>query len=924
MRRPGDSGKDVAAGTGSAAARCGQGLYADLREIREQVARLESDAESGKRRLAGNASFLADGRVVCFERERGDSRYPYGRDGLNFWVYASGYMHANIGAYTLFLPWVEGREPQIAFFAGVRQADETYRPVSLLPVPHLGDHESVVGRRYCVMGHDATYFVLETDALCSALRVFVDQTDAQHIRVHYSILLENRAGRDIDALVSGYVNPFCRHQLAETSEDRWFKQVAVVAQEDRKAAADGDGALPSFVVTVNEDVDRFRSDTNRMLVLRRVTLCDTDGLLSDECTSRREYAGDPRRGIGQARFLRSGRFDEAAPLTVFNDNAIAGDLIRFALPAEGAARFDYVLSVPAVAAEMNVADAPPTAREVDAAHTRVCKSLEAESHSLQMQVEGSLLKGLSAETLNHFVPFLRKQVQVCAETRGYMQASPLSLIGIRDVFQAIEGLLYDQPDAARAKILEAIEYTLVDGRCPRQYSLPMNGAPGKADLREFIDQGVWVISTLYTYVAVTGDADVLRETAGYHQVKARSADGLERADEYDEVIDHLIRIMDYLNRRRDPDTGLLRAMYGDWNDALDGLGVSSTPGQPYGNGVSIMASLQFYQNCTEMIELLERFFPNRFVDRVSEFEETRSALCEGLLRYAVVACDGQRRIVHGWGDRRAYYVGSFRDSDGKARDGLTSNAFWVISGMLEHDATLGEAIVEAFDRLDAPYGLKTFEPGFEPDAPGVGRIPKLPIGTAENGATYVHATAFGIIALFTLGEARRAWEQIVKILPFAPHQGGLSHSPFVMPNSYVYNPALNLSGQNMNDWQTGSSNVLLKLLIRQVFGFQPGLDELVIAPAGEMPFESFDFRCQAHNRTVRIRMTRGNVAQRRFLLNGKPLAMEKDVSPAGLACVRLPYVGLDPRRENVIEITEPVDKVARRAGDAGVLDVTSI
>jgi len=77
----------------------------------------------------------------------------------------------------------------------------------------------------------------------------------------------------------------------------------------------------------------------------------------------------------------------------------------------------------------------------------------------------------------------------------------------------------------------------------------------------------------------------------------------------------------------------------------------------------------------------------------------------------------------------------------------------------------------------------------------VGRVCKLPIGTAENGACYVHAALFGIMALFRLGECREAWRQLYKILPFAPHHVGLSHSPFVMPNSYVYNPDLNLTGR---------------------------------------------------------------------------------------------------------------------------------
>jgi cellobiose phosphorylase len=71
-----------------------------------------------------------------------------------------------------------------------------------------------------------------------------------------------------------------------------------------------------------------------------------------------------------------------------------------------------------------------------------------------------------------FFGHLMKQVEFCSLIRGYVQLSENSLIGIRDIFQALEALAYWRPDAARAKMLEALAFTLEDGRCLRQYSLP--------------------------------------------------------------------------------------------------------------------------------------------------------------------------------------------------------------------------------------------------------------------------------------------------------------------------------------------------------------------------------------------------------------------------------------------------------------------
>lgn len=78
------------------------------------------------------------------------------------------------------------------------------------------------------------------------------------------------------------------------------------------------------------------------------------------------------------------------------------------------------------------------------------------------------------------------------------------------------------------------------------------------------------------------------------------------------------------------------------------------------------------------------------------------------------------------------------------------------------------------------------------DAKGVGRIPKLPAGTAENGAPYIHASVFGVMALFRMGSPEAAWQELIKSLPMT--HDTISVSPYVMPNSYGYNPEKNVDG----------------------------------------------------------------------------------------------------------------------------------
>ncbi len=267
-----------------------------------------------------------------------------------------------------------------------------------------------------------------------------------------------------------------------------------------------------------------------------------------------------------------------------------------------------------------------------------------------------------------------------------------------------------------------------------------------------------------------------------------------------------------------------------------------------------------------MVKLL--YDSGEYTEKIKRYEKAADDLKEGLIKNAVIKDEkGNARIVHGWGQDRSYYVGSFSDPDGLSRHGLTSNAFWVLSG-IEKEASMKDVILSSYDALDSQYGFKTFEPAFGRDVRGVGRIYKLPAGTAENGASYIHATTFAIMSLFMLGESEKAWEEIRKILPFT--HANLSCSPYVMPNSYGFNPDLNIDGESMQDWQTGSSNVIFKTLVRFVFGFMPDFDSLTICPGVFAPFEVMTADFIYRGKKIRICIRKAE-DERRFILNGKAI-----------------------------------------------------
>lgn len=821
----------------------------------EQFHRLrQRKAEKLENELPGKTFFLEDGSILCLPREDGDSRFPYGENGFNFWTYASGYMHANEGLFSPFLRASEGQEPKIAFFAGWKER-ETYRVLSLLAVPKLAEEPSET-LRYTVFTKCDTYYITEVKELLFAIRVFVD--DENHM--YFTIMVHNRGIQEREIFLSPYLNPFLCNSIYENSEHRWFRKGEYIE--------DNPEDLGRFLFSINEDISRTVSVTNFGVINQVLTLKENRLIRREATTSRYQYVGGTYSSLHTPEALIHGTFGEPKHVTAFQDVAIAGELLQLSIRSNSSIRLDmelcYLVHSKTMDQYQRLIHGLETSM-IDKLVEEKVRQNEQESGSLQAAFYHPTDDQYNSAILTNFFDYLKKQVEFCSLIKGYVQLSEGSLIGIRDVFQALEGMLFYKPEQSRKKMLEALSFLAPNGRCPRQYSLPINETAVPAmDLRQFIDQGVWVINTIVSYLKFTGDYDFLKEHCGYYEIVDDKRRLVQKSDLTDSVLSHMLRIMDYLIGNQDEDTGCIHALYGDWNDALDGLGVSKDGSREFGSGVSVMATLQVYQNLQDMMELLGML--EGYEDILQRYRQSSKRIEHGLREYAVVQNEaGEKRIVHGWGDARSYLVGSFCDPDHMSRQGLTSNAFWVISGILKKDDTLRGTILKAFDDLDSRYGMKTFEPYFMPDTPGVGRIYKLPPGTAENGATYIHATAFGIMALFQMGEAKRAWDQLRKILPFT--HSYLSCTPFVMPNSYGHNPSLNIDGESMNDWQTGSSNVVFKIFFWFVFGFRPEYSGFYLQPAAYLPFESYELKIRYQNSRININYSNKGSEKRRFYLN---------------------------------------------------------
>lgn len=829
----------------------------DSQSLQEQLAEFRAIASEIRKNPERAISFghgtyaLPQERILAFPRKTGESRYPYGENGFNFWASASGYMYSNDGLFSLFPVRSEGQDPTIAFFASL-ESEEGWAPLSLLGVPFLNDERNLQPERFTVFTRSCVYYITETEDFSFCVRVFSESSKRLCITVH----VENKTGREKKVLLSSFFNPMLRHQLYDTNEDRWFRGV--------QSRPDNANHCGRFEFHVNEDKDRFTSISNNAVLSRFIEESEVCKIFNNESTTSLPlYKGNQHASLSHVPALRTGTFENSQDVTAFTDTSIAADLIELELQPTSSVRMDYVFDL--FEGEQDITGSNIIFSQSDCDDLIISKEIaQSETSSLTMKVEESKNPELEPEVFNAFFEHLKKQVEFCSLLKGYIQLSENSLIGIRDVFQALEALLYWRPDAVREKMLEALNFTLTDGRCLRQYSLPnKSGVTGRMDLRPFIDQGCWVISTVTSYLRYTGDTQFLDQQCGYHEF---SDSRVVPSTKQDTVLQHLSLIMDFLISNLDSDTGCIRALYGDWNDALDGLGVMPGNSNGYGNGVSVMASLQVFQNLNEMNEIFALHGSPQNV----EYSKIADSLSKSLIENAIQTnAEGEKRILHGWGHNREYFAGSFNDPDGQSRDSLTSNSFWVLSGMLKKAPELKAVILSAFDRLEGKYGLKTFHPHFPPDSPEMGRIGKMPAGTGENGGTYVHATAFAIMALFEMDETRRAWDELTKILPFTSLHKNLSHSPFVMPNSYGHNPTLHIDGQNMNDWQTGSSNVVFKIFIRNVIGLRIKQNEISINPAKECPFKNWQASLSFRGVNLNISFKNLGNHERKNFLNSK-------------------------------------------------------
>lgn len=815
-----------------------------IKKLLEEIKRVLADPKPSET-LPQNTFYLSNERVLAMPRSHGESRFPYDEDGFVVFAYQTGYISACDSTFTVFRNAHFGEEAPVAFFGGLERPDGTFFPLSVTGASRqLFEPEGT--KRYVVFSLRSCRYIAECEGGVFCLRMNVTENKDIHFTLNY----ENLSGENKKIYLASFAEALLRFG---ESEGFWDKMSKFGRRLDNGSVILWSRNGREDCLTVNTAVSKGRPT----MISRTV--------------GRTDFCGGKGRTVANAESLRIGRFEKEAVFATTTELPIAADIIHFDVAPGDSVTVEYEMTV---SHGMEAAEAAVGKMTDSAENERKIALSEDEDRAVfdRMRVKFSDWKGdVDAELMNRFVRSIQKQVSFCAHGKNY--AGPH--IGIRDVFQQLEGSLMWHPEKSREKILVAMNYIMSDGRAPRQFSIPQDPADvPDFDLRMYVDQGVWVISTIHTYIAFTGDVSILDEEAGYYDLLDEATKSLRRSDERDSVLSHLIRICDFLASKLDRGhTWCMRALYGDWNDALDGLGRTADPDRDYGDGVSVMTTLQYYQNLSEMCELLA--LRGGYDEKIKEYGELRSLVEKGLFEFALEDRGGDVRVIHGWGDRMSYKVGSHSDCDGIDRFSLTANAFWAISGMMAKDPSVKHSLMRCCDSVESRYGLKTFSAPFAMETrPYIGRLATITVGTAENCCAYVHASMFGIMALFIAGESERAWRELERSVVLT--HDNCSMTSFVMPNSWCDNVEMGIDGDSMGDWYTGSGVMFIKELVRFGFGIMPTLGGLTVRTPRTMPCNEAAIEISLKGHPVTLRYKNEGNGTRRYFVDGKEVETTVD------------------------------------------------
>ena len=368
--------------------------------------------------------------------------------------------------------------------------------------------------------------------------------------------------------------------------------------------------------------------------------------------------------------------------------------------------------------------------------------------------------------------------------------------GYRDVLQDAWGHLFINPDDSRKYILEALSYMYEDGRCPRQY----DKFSGILDTNDFMDSPTWIPYAVCGYIKETGDFGLIDTEVGYYNSKKK-----------DTVLDHIILSLDYLYHSRGKN-GLILMRFGDWLDGFRGI-------NEYGEVTTVWGTIATFHAQNMTAELCEKIGKT----------ETAAMLRKRSAEY--------KEIVNsvGWDGNwytRAFIenepIGSHECIEGKIF--INSQSWALFSGICDDEEKIKKIYRSISTYLDTPYGPELLAPAYTQYNPKKWGLKSRP-GTFANGAIYLHAASFKVVADCAVGNYDGAYDLLSRILP--GHSDNCdtrrTSEPYTVGNVY-YGHDHRCHGMNLYTWFTATPSWLIHGGFDYLLGVSADYDGIKIEP----------------------------------------------------------------------------------------------
>lgn len=378
---------------------------------------------------------------------------------------------------------------------------------------------------------------------------------------------------------------------------------------------------------------------------------------------------------------------------------------------------------------------------------------------------------------------------------GFYQAG--GAVGFRDQLQDCLAHLYADPAAVRAVILECAARQYEEGDVMHWWHRPNLGVrTGISDDRLFLGY------VTAEYIEFTGDKDVMNEQIPYLSSPplAEGEDSrMERGlpgRHCGSLTEHILRAVDSLGTG---EHGLLLIGGGDWNDALNGIGVC-------GRGESVWLTQFAAAVIDKILPYLDAGLRSKYIRRCEELKEAVNSACfDG--KYARAFTDD------------GIWLG--RDNSPCCSTDIICQAWAVISGIASKEGAK-TALAYASKLIDDKFGVvRLLEPPFNKDF-YCGYISAYPEGVRENGGQYTHAAVWLFKAFCMVRDAKNA-ARLARILNPVYHCESEGRDiycgePYVIAADVYYNDKM--KGRMGWSWYTGSAGWYFRTYLEDYLGFR--------------------------------------------------------------------------------------------------------